>query len=137
MSQSRASWWVEALIGLLVLWVVGALLIPRMGGRIGPQFAKVKSDLFSIRSALDAYKAQNGDYPSTAQGLEALLRQPFQGKPPMSWKGPYLTGGETSLLDPWKHAFVYRSPGATPNAGYLLFSLGPDGLPETDDDIVQ
>jgi general secretion pathway protein G len=114
------------LIELLVVITVIALL----AGLVGPMVfrnvsdakvtaAKAQLELFGL--ALDQYRLDNDDYPSTAQGLEALRSAP-QGDPAVrNWRGPYLK--KPIPVDPWGRAYTY----ATTTSGYSLFSLGRDG----------
>ena len=79
-----------------------------------------------LRVALDAYRLDNGRYPTTEQGLNALWEKPAID-PPANWRAPYLR--KPVPLDPWGHAYVYAAPGvANPNA-YDLYTLGKDGKP--------
>jgi len=89
-------------------------------------------DLLRLRSSLQIYKMDNGGFPTTAQGLDALLRPLTMPPAPKNWRGPYSAG---ILLDPWGNPFVYRSPGLRNPDGYDLSSVGPDGTPGTQDDI--
>ncbi|MCK4882722.1 MAG: type II secretion system protein GspG, partial [Candidatus Omnitrophica bacterium] len=73
-----------------------------------------------------------GRYPTTAQGLKALLTKPSSTPAPRNWNGPYLEG---EPLDPWKVEYGYKSPGANNTTGYDLYSLGPDGIEDSVDDI--
>lgn len=86
----------------------------------------------TFKIALIPYKLDVGNYPTTPQGLSALLEAPA-GKEE-KWKGPYL---EELLLDPWDNAYQYKFPGSNNtngSRGYDLWSLGPDGI-SSDDDI--
>ena len=82
------------------------------------------------RAALAAFKRDTGEYPSTEEGLDALLKSPA-GKA-AKWKGPYL---KEVPLDPWRQTYVYRQPGTHSPTGYDLFSKGADGTSDTIDDI--
>jgi type II secretion system protein G len=95
---------------------------------------RTRSELATLRSALDLYAIDNNGYPTTQQGLEALLREPTNPQP-RKWKGPYLKSSD-SLKDPWGNPYFYRSPraGISPQ-GFDLSSWGPDGKPGTRDDI--
>jgi len=87
----------------------------------------------TMKAPLTSYRIHMGSYPTTAQGLQALLTPPegSSGK----WKGPYLdTPGNKLPEDPWGRPYQYRYPGTKNPDRYDLFSLGPDGV-ESDDDI--
>ena len=92
--------------------------------------ARVRAELHVIGTLLDAYNAANGTYPSTQQGLGALVAKPSSSPVPSHW---------TSLLeevpkDPWQTEYVYRHLGdASPK--YDLFSAGPDHIADTADDV--
>jgi len=80
------------------------------------------------------YLLDNGTYPSTEQGLAALLEPPEIPPVPNSWHGPYLRKS-TSLKDPWGQAYVYQSPGKHNPDDYDLYSFGPDQQEGGGDDI--
>ena len=121
---------------------------PEFPARISPIKGKEKSDSKTTREetaatqiklleqALDLYKLKNGAYPSTKEGLEALVEQPADENLAKNWSG-YFLANEKLALDPWGNAFSYEFPGtrggdrSKPN----IWSLGPDGKPNTDDDV--
>jgi general secretion pathway protein G len=119
------------LIELLVVMLILGLLI----GIVGPKLighgddAKVsaaKIQIESFSSALKMYKLDNGSYPSTEQGLEALVLQPQSGDIPKKWrKGGYLEKGKVPK-DPWLNDYVYMCPGA--HGDFDLLSHGADGV---------
>ncbi len=119
---------VIGLIALLITLVVG-----NIGGIFGSQQEKV-ADIFvkqTVKLGVVPYKLDIGSYPSTEQGLEALMKAPAgkEGK----WKGPYL---EELPKDPWDNAYQYRFPGSkniNGSKGYDVWSLGPDGVESADD----
>jgi general secretion pathway protein G len=90
----------------------------------------VQADLATLRSVLDFYKAANGVYPSTEQGLAAVVVQPGSSFDPQK-SGPRLVA---LPKDPWGHEYFYLCPGRTNSTGYDLFSAGPDGKAYTADD---
>jgi general secretion pathway protein G len=110
---------------LVVLVIIGLIM-----GLVGPQVlnyltnARVKAAKLQIEafaSSLDLYYLDTGRYPSSSEGLEALVQRPGNLD---VWNGPYLKGG-TVPLDPWGHAYVYRAPAE--RAPYEIMSLGSDG----------
>ena len=118
-----------ALLAVPVLLALAVSMQPRMLER------PLRADpigLDALTSPLTLYRIHAGDYPSTAQGLDALIHCP-QGLE-SKWHGPYLDDSK-KLLDPWGHPFQYRYPGTHNTIGYDLWSLGPDGQPDTADDI--
>jgi general secretion pathway protein G len=83
----------------------------------------------SIETALKMYKLDNGAYPSTEQGLEALVQSPEVGQLANNWKkGGYLEKGKVPK-DPWGNDYIYLSPGAHNTDDFDLLSYGPDGQP--------
>jgi type II secretion system protein G len=91
-----------------------------------PERAKASSDIANIKGALDRYYLDAGSYPTTDQGLQALISAPNAGNVPHDWSGPYI---ERIPKDPWGNAYVYKSDGNN----YVLKSLGPDGVESADD----
>ena len=107
---------------ILLLLGLGAIFIPKLGDFVSSTETKVaRSDIYEFKSALGLFRADVGRYPTTQEGLAALVRPPrgLQG-----WHGPYLARKDIPT-DPWKHAYVYRCPGEF--ASYELASYGRDG----------
>jgi general secretion pathway protein G len=120
---------------MLVIVIIGALaamVVPRLAGRSEEaRVAAARADLKgNLSLALRLYEIDNGRYPNSAQGLEALMSKPTSPPVPENWKGPYV---EQPPLDPWKRPYEYRYPGTHPPRDYDLFSLGPDGQQGEDD----
>lgn len=120
---------IEMMVVLVIIAVVAAMVVPNVIGR--PDEARVtvaKTDLRTIAGALEIYRLDNRTYPSTAQGLEALVERPTTPPEPVSWA----SGGYLSAMpqDPWGGAYVYRSPGQA--TAFDLISLGADGQPGGD-----
>lgn len=88
----------------------------------------------SVKTPLVRYRIDMGDYPSTNEGLAALVAAP--GNAGDKWRGPYLevSGGKVPV-DPWKQPYEYRYPGVKNPAGYDLYSKGRDKTADTADDI--
>ena len=116
---------VEMIVVLAIIAVVAVLIVPNVIGR--PDEARVtvaKTDLKTIATALRMYRLDNGDYPTTQQGLAALVERPTAPPAPRAYPAePYLTELPT---DPWGADYIYRSPGA--NGAYDLLSYGKDGV---------
>ncbi len=125
---------IELMIVVIIIAALSAMVVPRLSNR--SEQAKVtvaEADINSnIGLALKLYKLDNGRYPTTAQGLKALLAKPSSSPAPKNWNGPYL---ESEPLDPWKTEYGYKYPGANNTSGYDLYSLGPDGIEGSEDDI--
>ncbi len=117
---------IEMIVVLAIIAVVAVMIVPNVIGR--PDQAKVtvaKTDLRTISAALKVYRLDNGDYPTTEQGLAALVRRPTAAPQPANWSSEGYLPDEP--LDPWGKPYAYRSPGE--NGGFDLLSLGKDGQP--------
>lgn len=115
---------VEMIVVLAIIALVAALIVPNVINR--PDQARVTTagtDIKSISAALKMYRLDNGDYPSTTQGLKALVEKPTQ--PPVP--GAYPPDGYLSQMpqDPWGNPYVYESNGGR----FTIKSLGKDGKP--------
>ena len=114
------------MVVLVIIALVAALIVPNVIGR--PDEARVtvaRTDLKTIAGALEIYRLDNRTYPSTSQGLEALVEEPSGSPEPVNWaEGGYLPDVP---VDPWGNEYVYRAPGE--DAPYDLASLGADGEP--------
>ncbi len=118
---------IELMVVIVILGILAGLIIPRIMGR--PEEAKelkAKMQIESIETALKLYKLDNGVYPDTEQGLQALVEKPDTGTLPKKWrKGGYLEKGKVPK-DPWGNDFIYLCPGA--HGEYDLISYGADGV---------
>jgi general secretion pathway protein G len=114
------------LIEMLVVLVIIGLIMGLVGPRVLTYLtdARVKAaklQIEALSSALDLYFLDTGRYPSSSEGLEALVRKPGNID---VWNGPYLKGGQVPQ-DPWKNEYLYRAPGQ--NSPFEIMSLGADG----------
>ena len=117
---------IEILVVIAVISLLAALVAPNVFRHVGTaKDAAARSQIEMLGAALDAYRLDNGRYPTTEQGLEALWQEPVAEPRPTNWKGPYLR--KAAPLDPWSHPYVYASPGVVNANGYDLLSLGADG----------
>lgn len=124
---------------LTVLAIVGLLIgvVVSNTDRIFGQSQESVARIFvrdSLKTSLVRYRIDLGDYPSTAEGLGALISAAAGNAE--RWKGPYMDAlGGKLPLDPWGQPYEYRYPGAKNPGGYDLFSKGPDKTADTADDI--
>jgi general secretion pathway protein G len=133
-AAARAFTLLEILVVLAIIGLVAGLAITKVGGIFDG--AKIDTArLFvntSVKLPLNAYKFSVGDYPSTADGLQALITQPTRGA--TAWRGPYLEGGKVPL-DPWNEPYQYAFPGVKNKGSYDVWSKGPDHQSGTEDDV--
>ena len=115
----------EILVVVVILGILASIIVPKIMRR--PEEArrtKAIMDIKAIETALNLYRLDNGVYPSTEQGLEALVEKPTTGVIPREWKeGGYL---DKVPKDPWGNPFVYLSPGI--HKEFDLVSYGSDGV---------
>ena len=113
---------IEVMVVIVILGIMAALVVPNIVGRQDQaQVVAGRQDVASLGSALDLYKLDNNVYPSTEQGLRALVERP-QGFPePRNWKGPYLR--RSLPEDPWGNPYQYIAT----DGDFELYSLGADG----------
>ena len=120
---------IEIMVVVVILGILAALVLPNVMGRIGQaQGTKMKADIQGYETALSLFKLDNFKYPSTDQGLEALVRQPADPSI-RNWKeGGYI---RSLKKDPWGNNYQYVYPG-THGSDYDLFTLGADNQPGGD-----
>ena len=117
----------ELMVVIIILGVLAGLVLPRFMGRTEEaKRTKAKLQIENLEAALKLYKLDNGNYPGTEQGLEALVQKPTMGVIPKNWReGGYLEKGQVPL-DPWGRPYAYLCPGVK-NKDFDLKSLGADG----------
>lgn len=117
---------IELLVVIAVIAVLASLVAPNVLRHVGSaKDATARSQIELLGAALDAYRIDNGRYPTTEQSLEALMTAPVNEPRSANWRGPYLR--KDVPLDPWGRAYVYRSPARESRGGYDLLSYGADG----------
>ena len=125
---------IEIMLVIIIIGILTAMIVPNIAGR-SEQARNVaaESDIeTNLSAALDLYKLDNSFYPSTEQGLAALLNTPTVSPVPAKWNGPYLKKKKL-VKDPWGREYVYTAPGAHNKDSYDLSSLGADGVESKDD----
>ncbi|MFH1655808.1 MAG: type II secretion system major pseudopilin GspG [Candidatus Omnitrophota bacterium] len=127
---------VELLLVVTIILILAGMVIPRMAGRTEQaRRAAAKADIeTNIAIALDLYELDSGRYPTSEQGLRALVKKPTSSPVPSNWNGPYLKKRRIPT-DPWRRSYVYVSPGIHNLEDYDLYSYGPDGVEGGGDDI--
>ncbi len=111
----------ELLVVMVIIGLLAGYVGPRFFGQIGKSEVKVtKAQIDALQKALDQYRLDVGHYPSTEQGLQALMDKPAEEA---KWAGPYLS--KALPKDPWGHDYQYKAPGE--HGEYDLLSWGRDG----------
>jgi general secretion pathway protein G len=125
-SDNRGFTLIELLIVMSILALLAALVVPKLVGRSDDaKIADAKVQIRNLESALKLYKLDNGVYPTTEQGLQALVEKPTTGQIPKNYRqGGYLESNSVPQ-DPWKDDFVFLSPGE--HGDYDICSYGADG----------
>jgi general secretion pathway protein G len=119
---------IEILVVVVILGILAAIVVPRVMERPGEaRVTRARQDIQGIVTALSMYKLDNYAYPSTEQGLDALVTKPSGQPDAPNWKGPYL---EHAPKDPWGHPYQYAQPGQ--HGSIDVYSLGADGKPGGD-----
>ena len=117
---------IEIMVVVVIMGVLAALLVPRLMGRTDDaRILAAKQDIATLMQALKLYRLDNQRYPTTEQGLQALIARPTNGPQPANWK----SGGYIDRLnkDPWGNIYQYMSPGTRSEVD--IFSYGADGQP--------
>ena len=130
--QQRGFTLLEIMVVIVILGILASLVVPNlMGNKEQADHQKAVSDIVALEKALDMYKLDNTRYPTTDQGMQALVNKPDSDPVPRNYKD----GGYIKRLpaDPWQNEYQLLSPG---EHGKLdVFSMGPDGEAGTEDDI--
>ena len=117
---------IEVLVVVVIMGMLIGLIGPNVLGQVDrARVTTAKSDIASLSQALDMYKLDNHFYPTTDQGLDALVRRPQSSPEPRNWNPEGYIKGNKLPLDPWDGEYVYMSPGED-NRPYELLSLGAD-----------
>ena len=120
---------IELMLVVIIIGALAAMVLPRFVGR-GEQakVAAARADIqANISTALKLYELDNGNFPSTEDGLNALLNRSSSAA---NWNGPYI---ERKPVDPWGREYKYKCPGEHRPADYDIYSLGKDGVESADD----
>ncbi len=132
-NRAQAFTLIELLLVMVILTILAAVVVPKFTNRSEQaRETATKTDIANLEIALDSYEIDTGKYPSTDEGLEALIDEPSSSI--TNWRGPYIKKGIPK--DAWGNSYVYKYPGDHNENGYDLYSYGSDGKSGTDDDIV-
>lgn len=132
LKNARGMTLIEIMVVITILGLIAAMVTVNVMGRLEKaKLDTARTQMKSVEQAMEQYRLDSGNYPSTEQGLKALVEAPADSK--RFQPGGYLKGGKVPL-DPWRHDFSYVSPG-TQGHPYEITSSGPDGQEGTDDDI--
>jgi len=120
---------IELMLVVIIIGALSAMVLPRLVGRseqarVSATRADIKAN---IATGLKLYELDNGAFPTTDEGLDALFSEPSSAA---NWNGPYL---ESKPIDPWGRKYEYESPGKNRPQDYDLYSLGKDGKEGNDD----
>lgn len=111
----------ELLVVMVIIGLLAGYVGPRFFSQIGKSEVKAaRAQIDALEKALDQFRLDNGRYPTTEEGLKALVERPSTSS---KWSGPYLK--KAVPLDPWERPYIYRAPGE--HGEYDLSSLGKDG----------
>ena len=117
---------IELMVVIAILALLGGVVMPNVINRLRQaKPKKAMMDINQISLALDMYASDNGDYPTSEQGLEALVRKPTTPPEPPNWLDPYVK--PTNFLDPWGNKYIYVYPGTNEGINFDLYSYGADG----------
>lgn len=115
---------IELIVVIVILGLLGSIIAPKFLGKTDTaRKTKVQSDIGALESALELYKLDNFTYPTTEQGLEALVTAPSDPAPANWQKGGYI---KKLRQDPWQRDYLYLSPGE--HGEFDIYSLGADGV---------
>ena len=135
-SRTAAFTLLEILVVLAIIGLLAGLAVSNSDKIFGHSQEAVAKIFVrdSLKTSLVRYRIDLGDYPSTAEGMLALLSAPANKGD--RWRGPYIDSPGNKLpVDPWGEPYQYRYPGTKNKGGYDLFSKGPDKVEGSDDDI--
>jgi general secretion pathway protein G len=116
---------IEIMVVVVIIGLLSAVVVTNVFSKVGEaRISAAKQDIHSLETALELYKLDNFTFPSTEQGLRALVEKPADPEI-TNWKGPYL---KRASKDPWKNDYQYENPGSH-GGEYDLYSLGADRKP--------
>jgi general secretion pathway protein G len=126
---------IEIMLVVVIIGILMTIVVVKLGGR--QEQARVtaaQADIRAYSMALNLFELDTGSYPTTEQGLQALITQPTTPPTVNNWKGPYIESGQLHK-DPWGNDYLYKYPGEKKPHGFDLYSFGPNRVEGGDDDI--
>src|SRR3989338_2328407 len=123
LSSNSGFTFIEIMVVVVIIGILATLVGTAVIGRIDEaNIAKAKSDIATLQGALQLYKLDNGNYPTTEEGIEALVNPPVNEESAKTWKeGGYIEGGKVPS-DSWRNPYQYLSPGVN-NPNYDIWSV--------------
>jgi len=119
---------IELIIVMVIIGILAGVVVMNVGPRVEhAKRTRALAELKEMDTMLEAYHADSGLYPTTQQGLQALITQPTTPPLPRNWQGPYMKNRRRPPLDPWGNEYVYISPGNENPTSFDLYSYGADG----------
>ncbi|HJV67264.1 MAG TPA: type II secretion system major pseudopilin GspG [Geomonas sp.] len=126
LQENRGFTLIELMVVIVILGILAAVVAPKIIGRSDDaKITDAKVQIRNLETGLKMYKLDNGAYPSTEQGLQALVTKPTTGKVPAKYREEGYLESKSIPKDPWGNDFVYLSPGE--HGDYDLYSFGADG----------
>lgn len=123
---------IEIMLVVMIIGILAGFAVPRFARRgVAARITKAKADVSTMCTLLDSFQLDTGRYPTTDEGLKALMERPGSLPPTSEWVGPYM---RELPNDPWGKPYQYRCPGEVA-LDYDLWSYGPDGVEGGGDDI--
>lgn len=127
LKESRGFTLIELMVVIVILSLLAVMVGPKIIGRgDDAKVADAKVQIRNLETALKLYKLDSGNFPSTEQGLQALVTKPTTGKIPNNYKSAGYLESKTVPKDPWGTDYVYLAPGE--HGDYDLYSFGADGV---------
>lgn len=126
---------IELVVVMTIITILAGAITYAVTNRVRhARRARAVLDINRLKNAISLYTADNGQPPTTEQGISALLTRPASPPVPRNWNGPYLEDRKTVPKDPWGTEYVYLYPGHLNPDGYDLISYGADGKPGGSDE---
>ncbi len=119
---------IEMMVVVIIIGILAALVAPRLMQRADDaRVTEARIQIMNFETALKMFKIDNGFYPSTEQGLDALISAPISGRIPENFRADGYLGKKTLKADPWDNEYIYISPGM--QGDYDIISYGADKQP--------